>query len=236
MYASGEPPANVNRESVFRPRCVGWAPRLQVRRLGCVDYVDALNQQRQLQEACLLGGQMYLLLLEHPPIYTFGRKGRREHLLIPERSLAQRGVAVYHTDRGGDVTFHGPGQLVGYPIINLRELRRNPVWYVRTLEQILVETLGAFGIAGRRAVGRPGVWVRDAKIAAVGVRVSRGVTSHGFALNVDPDLTYFSNIVPCGLRDAGVTSIKRELGAAPPMTEVSDVIAGVFLKAFARCG
>ncbi len=182
-----------------------------VYRLGLVEYEEAWAEQRRLVEACRQDGRPRLLLLEHPPTYTFGVRGRQEHLLVREQALAALGAAVYRIDRGGDVTFHGPGQLVGYPILDLRRWHQGPVWYVRALEEMLIEALSAFGIEAERSPGRPGVWVGGAKIAAIGVRVSRGVTSHGFALNVDPDLEYFSYIVPCGLPDVTVTSIAKVL-------------------------
>ncbi len=176
-----------------------------VHRLGMVEYQEAWEKQQRLAEACRQDGCGRLLLLEHPPTYTFGVRGKEEHLLLDEGALAEVGAAVHRVDRGGDVTFHGPGQLVGYPILDLRRWRQGPVWYVRALEQVLIEALSGFGIAAGRSEGRPGVWVGNKKIAAIGVRVSRGVTSHGFALNVDPDLQFFSHIIACGLPDATVT-------------------------------
>jgi len=203
-----------------------------VRRAGLVEYEAALADQRRLAEACWERGEAALLLLEHPPTYTFGVRGRSEHLLLTEASRAKLGAAVHRTDRGGDVTFHGPGQLVGYPIVDLRAWGQGPSWYVRGLESVLIDTLSAFGIEGRREAGRPGVWAGHAKIAAIGVRVSRGVTTHGFALNVDPDLAYFSHIVPCGLPDVDVTSMARELARAPAMADVMDTLVAAFARTF----
>ncbi|OGO50629.1 MAG: lipoyl(octanoyl) transferase [Chloroflexi bacterium RBG_16_68_14] len=188
-----------------------------VHRLGLVEYQEAWAEQRRLVEACRADGRGRLLLLEHPPTYTFGVRGRSEHLLLREEALAQIGATVHRIDRGGDVTFHGPGQLVAYPILDLRRWRQGPLWYVRSLEAVLIEALSTFAIAGRRVPGRPGVWVGEAKIAAIGVRVSRGITSHGFALNVEPDLRYFSYIIPCGLPGVAVTSmaeVLRQRGAS----------------------
>ncbi len=182
-----------------------------VHRLGLIEYQEAWAEQRRLLEACREDGRGRLLLLEHPPTYTFGARGRQEHLLLREKSLAELGASVHRVDRGGDITFHGPGQLVGYPILDLRRWNQGPLWHVRSLEHVLIEALSVFGIAGRRVPGRPGVWVGEAKIAAIGVRVSRGITSHGFALNVNPDLRYFSYIIPCGLPDARVTSMAEVL-------------------------
>ena len=192
------------------PSDIAIAP-CTVHRLGLVEYQEAWEEQRRLVEACRTDGRGRLLLLEHPPTYTFGARRRQEHLLLPEATLAELGAAVHRVDRGGDVTFHGRGLLVAYPIFDLRRWNQGPRWYVRSLEETLIEALAAFGIAARQTPGRPGVWVGDAKIAAIGVRVSRGVTSHGFALNVDPDLRYFSYIVPCGLPDATVTSMDEVL-------------------------
>lgn len=165
-----------------------------------------------------------LILLQHPPTYTLGVRGKSEHLLVSEEALARLGARVYRVDRGGDVTFHGPGQIVGYPIFRLDAWREGPLWYVRRLEAALIDTLAALGIAAGRVQGRPGVWVGTAKVAAIGVRVARGVTSHGFALNVSPDLSYFAHIVPCGLADAAVTSIERLLGWPVPLREVEDLV------------
>jgi lipoate-protein ligase B len=203
-----------------------------VQRLGLIDYEEAWALQRSLVEECRAGGNARLLLLEHPPTYTFGARGRPEHLLASEERLAALGATVHRIDRGGDITFHGPGQLVGYPILDLRCWGQGPLWYVRSLEAALIETLAAFGIAGERVPGRPGVWASGGKIASIGVRVSRGVTSHGFALNVDPDLSYFSHIVPCGLPDVRVTSMAEVLDSAPAMNAVMDAAVGAFANVF----
>jgi lipoate-protein ligase B len=203
-----------------------------VQRLGLVEYQQAWAEQQRLMQACREDGRGRLLLLEHPPTYSFGARGRTEHLLVPEEALAKLGASVHRSDRGGDVTFHGPGQLVGYPILDLERWRQGPLWYVRSLEAMLIETLSTFGITARRSPGRPGVWVGEAKIAAIGVHVSRGITSHGFALNVDPDLRFFSHIVPCGLPDAAVTSMAQELGRAPGMEAVTDAVVGAFARVF----
>ncbi len=203
-----------------------------VSRLGLVEYGAAWDAQRRLVEACRADGVARLLLLEHPPTYTFGPRGRAEHLLASKASLAAKGAAVHRVDRGGDVTFHGPGQLVGYPVLDLRRWREGPVWYVCSLEAALIEALVTFGIRGERAPKRPGVWVGGEKIAAIGVRVSRGITSHGFALNVDPDLSWFSHIVPCGLADVTVTSMAQVLGGPPSMREVTDAVVRAFGRVF----
>lgn len=203
-----------------------------VLRLGRVDYQQAWDEQRRLVEACRTDGQARLLLLEHPATYTLGPRGRSEHLLLSEDALASLGAGVYRVDRGGDVTFHGPGQLVGYPILDLRRWQQGPLWYVRSLEATLIEALASFGIAGQRVPKRPGVFTADAKVAAIGVRVSRGITSHGFALNVDPDLRYFSYIVPCGLPDVRVTSMAEVIGRAPRPDDVIDAVVEAFARVF----
>ncbi len=162
-----------------------------VKRPGLVEYDDALGMQQRAADDCHSDGQARLFLLEHPHTYTLGARGDTGHLLADEERLRRLGASLRRTDRGGDITYHGPGQLVGYPIVNLKHWHEGPRWYVRSLEQVLIETLAEFRIEGRRVDGRPGVWAGDSKIGAIGVRVSRGITSHGFALNVDPDLEYF---------------------------------------------
>src|SRR4029077_10565396 len=159
----------------------------------------------------------YLLLQEHPHVYTLGSSAKLEHVL---RDPTEVGAQLVEADRGGDVTYHGPGQLVGYPIVSLAEWRagqRDVVAYVRKLEAVLIAVLADFGITGAAVPRYTGVWVGDEKIAAIGVRVAQGRTRHGFALNVDPDLTMFNHIIPCGIADRGVTSMARVLGAAPSM-------------------
>lgn len=175
--------------------------------------------QKELVAARQAGSVPDLLLLgEHPHVITLGRNARREHLCLPEPELALRGVEVHETDRGGDVTYHGPGQLVGYAILDLGGLRKDVVWYVRSLEDVLIRAAQELGLVAMRQPAatekRPlytGVWVGERKLAAIGIHVSRWVTSHGFALNVTTDLSYFDLIVPCGLRDKGVTSVARLL-------------------------
>lgn len=200
--------------------------------LGLVDYEEAWEEQRRLVEACRRDGGARLLLLEHPPTYTLGVHGRPEHLLLGEEALAELGAAVHRVDRGGDVTFHGPGQLVCYPVLDLRRWNGGPVWYVRSLEAVLIQALSTFGIDAQRVAGRPGVWVGRAKIAAIGVRISQGITSHGFALNVSPDLCYFRHIIPCGLPDATITSMAQEVGWAPDMGKVMEAVIDAFGRIF----
>jgi lipoyl(octanoyl) transferase len=219
-----------SRDQAVRPRLVTTA--CTVHCLGVVDYPKALETQRLLAEACRRDGCARLLLLEHPPTYTLGVRGQQEHLLLDEEALAELGATVYQVHRGGDVTFHGPGQLVGYPILNLERWNQGPVWYVRSLEAVLIDALATFGINAQRVPSRPGVWVAKAKIAAIGVRISRGITSHGFALNVNPDLAYFSHIIPCGLEDAAITSMAQELGWIPEMNTVMEAVIGSFARVF----
>jgi lipoyl(octanoyl) transferase len=175
-----------------------------------------------------------LLLLEHPHTITLGRAGKRENLLISEGVLRQREVQFYVTDRGGDITYHGPGQLVAYPILDLKRQDRDIGRYLRRLEQCIIETLRDSGIESQRVAGATGVWVRDRKIAAIGVRTSQWVTSHGLALNVNTDLDYFQCIIPCGLRDKGVTSLGRELGKPGDMDQVKEHFCFRFGQTFSR--
>jgi lipoyl(octanoyl) transferase len=212
-------------------------PQCELRDLGRVRYADAFELQRELVERRKRGEiPDQLLIVEHPPVVTMGRNGREQNLLASPELLARAGIEFHHTDRGGDVTFHGPGQIVGYPIFDLREWRRDVVAYVRALEEVLIRALGEFGIAGRRVEGATGVWVSlpggRAKIAAIGIHVSRWVASHGFALNVDPDLSYFRYIVPCGLTEP-VTSM-REAGSSAGRNDVVASIARSFGRIFER--
>ena len=203
---------------------------LRVRWLGRVAYADADALQRALHTR---SRDDYLLLLEHPHVYTLGRRADPRHVLVPPASV---GADLVHADRGGDVTYHGPGQLVGYPVLGLapwRDGEPDVVGYVRRLEQVLVEVLADFGVVAGVRPGLTGVWVGDEKVAAIGVKVARGRSRHGFALNVDPDLTMFDHIVPCGIPDKGVTSLARLLGHTPAMRDVVDVVTRRFAAAFA---
>jgi lipoic acid synthetase len=202
---------------------------LRARWLGSVRYHEAEALQRAIHTHA---PDDYLLLQEHPHVYTLGSSADLAHVL---RDPASVGAELVHADRGGDVTYHGPGQLVGYPIVSLHEWRagqRDVVAYVRKLEEVLIAVLADFGITAARSAGYTGVWVGDEKIAAIGVRVARGRTRHGFALNVDPDLGMFSHIVPCGIADRGVTSMARVLGRDVPMRAVVDATADRFAEIF----
>src|SRR6478735_5884616 len=198
---------------------------LRARWLGRVPYAEGDQLQRALHERA---SDDYLLLLEHPHVYTLGSSADPEHVLVPPASV---GAEPVYADRGGDVTYHGPGQLVGYPIVTLAEWRngqRDVVAYVRTLEDVVIDALAEFGITANRVPRLTGVWVGDEKIAAIGVRIARGRTRHGLALNVSPDLGMFAHIVPCGIRDRGVTSMAALLGTAPEMRAVVDAVTASF--------
>ena len=195
--------------------------------LGLMEYGQAWELQKELARRRADGAaEDTLLLMEHPPVYTLGRRGREADLLASSQELEAMGAQVYWVDRGGSATYHGPGQLVAYPILDVGGWGGGPVGYVRALEAAVIESLGDFGILGRRTTGFPGVWVGDEhappgrKIAAIGVRISGGITTHGLALNVAPDLGRFQAIVPCGLPGLEVTSMVRELGRSVDMAEV----------------
>lgn len=208
-------------------------PGLRAAWLGRVGYADALALQREAVRArALPGAADRLFLLEHPDVVTIGRGGSERHVLIDAESARRLGVTVVETDRGGDVTYHGPGQLVGYPILALPEGRRDLHRYLRDLEEALIDTLAAYGVRGGRVPGRTGVWVAGAKVAAIGVRVTRWVTSHGFALNVTTDLDRFRWIVPCGIEACRVTSLEALTGRRVPLPEVAAVAAGALAGRF----
>jgi lipoyl(octanoyl) transferase len=194
--------------------------------LGRVPYQDAWDLQRRLVEQRKMRAVPdTVLFLEHPPVITLGRNARPEHLLTPPEALRRLGIDLVETDRGGDVTFHGPGQLMGYLILDLGLIRKDVVWYVRTLEEALIRTAAEFGIIAGRREGMPGVWVGRAKLAALGVHLSRWVTSHGFALNLETDLSFFRHIVPCGIADAPVTSLCQLLGRPVERPQVEKSLA-----------
>jgi lipoate-protein ligase B len=196
-----------------------------------------LTEQHACRDAVAAGtAPETLFLLEHPPTITLGRDAKEAHLLLHRDALRARGIAVVEVDRGGDVTYHGPGQLVAYPILDLQRRRPSVGWYLRTLEEVLIQTLADFGIAGERLEGYTGVWVGGAKIAAIGVGVRHWITCHGIALNVAPDMEHFGLIVPCGIPDKPVTSMARLLGTPPPLTEVRDRFVHHFLAGFGMRG
>lgn len=204
------------------------------------DYQEALLKEnvriktaaRQLAEAGAGAGDAtgdttnYLIFVEHPPVYTLGKSGHEQNILIDGQRMVERGVEFFRTNRGGDITFHGPGQLVGYPILDLEKFRTDLGWYLRSLEEVGIRVLADYGIAGDRSPGETGIWIqpgikgRERKICAMGVRCSRWITMHGFALNVNTDLGWFGDIIPCGIPDKQVTSLERELGRRVEMEEV----------------
>lgn len=210
---------------------------LDVRRLGLVPYGEALEMQRALVEERRAGTiPDLLLLLQHPPVVTLGVKGDggRSNIVASSERLVELGVQVHETGRGGDVTYHGPGQIVGYPIVDLRPDRCDVHRYVRDLEEVMIRVCADYGVGATRVAGLTGVWVGEEKIGAIGVRISRWITSHGFAFNVTTALDHFDLIVPCGLRDRGVASLASHLGRDVPIGEVEDRLAAHFQDVFDR--
>lgn len=219
---------------------------LEVHHWGLISFAEAWARQKQLQRALIEGsGQQALIICEHPPVITIGTSGKRENILVSDEDLADRGVSLFKVERGGDVTYHGPGQLVAYPILDLSTKRRDVHWYMRSLEEVIIRTLAPFEIRGARFPGRTGVWVQRStegdshnnlptphKIAAIGVRISRWCTLHGVSLNVDDCRVGFSLINPCGFTDIGVTSIRQEIGTLPKLEEVNSIFERQFLEVF----
>jgi lipoyl(octanoyl) transferase len=218
-----------------RPTPTSVPRPLAVRRLGRIPYAEGLELQGRLVAARQAGEiPDTLLLLEHEPVFTLGRNARRENVLFSEAALRERGFDVFDTGRGGDVTYHGPGQVVGYPILDLSPDRKDVHRYVRDLEQVMIRACADYGIAAGRVPGLTGTWVGAEKIGAIGVRIARWVTSHGFALNVATDLAPFALIVPCGIADRGVTSLERRLGRPVSLDEAMDRLAVHFAAVFER--
>jgi lipoyl(octanoyl) transferase len=228
---------------------------IEFRDLGSMDYKAAWDYQEVLLQENLkiksvihnsdgvvdsksLPTKHYLLFVEHPPVYTLGKSRKIEHVLINEEQRAQEGIEFFHTNRGGDITFHGPQQIVGYPILDLEKFYTDIGRYLRELEEVIILTLAEYGIVGGRSAGETGVWLdatikgRERKICAMGVRCSRWVTMHGFALNVNTDLHYFNHIIPCGIPNKKVTSIKEELGKEVDVEEVKEKLKKNFSKVF----
>ena len=202
---------------------------LQVQDLGNSSYKRTWELQKELQLQRIENKiDDTLLLVEHEPVYTFGKNSDENHLLqnYPEN------VKLFHIERGGDITFHGPGQIVGYPIIDLHNYKMSISWYMHALEEVIIRSLDKFGISADRKDGLTGVWVEDEKIAALGVRISRWVTMHGFALNINTNLTYYDSIIPCGIFDYGITSMEHILGNEQEMNEVKKVLVSVFSDVF----
>ena len=197
--------------------------------LGLSDFNETWELQKELQTKRILNEiEDHLLLVEHPPIYTLGKNAPNEHLLNPVKD-----VSVVQTDRGGNITFHGPGQLVGYPILDLNHYKRSITWYMRKLEQLIIDTLNDYGIIAGRKKSLTGVWVEDKKIAALGVRISKWVTMHGFSINVNPNLDYYKSIIPCGIEDYGITSMENIMGnEVPSMGEIKSKVINLFSRNF----
>jgi len=208
--------------------------QLLTTQLGTVPYAVALDLQRDLARRRITGemDEDMLLLLEHPPVVTLGRTAKEAHIVSSPERLRARGVEVHEVERGGDVTFHGPGQLVGYPIFDLKRHRKDLHWYLRQVEEALIVALGNVGIETQRNSGYTGVWTRGCKIASIGVHARDWVTWHGFALNVTTDLSYFDLIVPCGIPEVQMTSVSRELGGDFSMNRMSDIVARAFGHVF----
>jgi lipoate-protein ligase B len=206
---------------------------LWVEDLGRRPYAEVLDLQREVAKERIAGTRPdTLLLVEHEPVVTLGRSSKAAHLLADERLMNARGVGLYEIERGGDVTFHGPGQLVGYPIIDLSQHKQDLHWYLRQLEQVLIDALVTFGIQGSRVETYTGVWVGGRKIASIGVHARSWVTWHGFALNVSTDLSYFDLIVPCGIPQVRMTSIEGELGRPVDVATVAEIVTEAFASVF----
>ena len=203
--------------------------KIDILNLGVKPYKEVWDLQKELVEK-RRNGQINdtLILVEHEPVYTLGKNADENHIL----QHSPQDVKTYHIERGGDVTFHGPGQLVGYPILDLHNYKKSISWYMRGLEQLIIDTLAEYGITAERKVGLTGVWVGDEKIAALGVRVTRWVTMHGFALNVTPDLIYYSSIIPCGIFEYGVTSMAKLVTNEITVNSVKRVLTKMFMNQF----
>ena len=197
--------------------------------LGLSDYNDTWKLQKKLQSKRILGEvEDHLLLVEHPPVFTLGKNASKQHIINNSDD-----VSIIQTDRGGNITFHGPGQLVGYPILDLNHYKRSITWYMRELEQLVIDVLSEYDIKASRKKGLTGTWVKDKKIAALGVRISKWVTMHGFSLNINPDLNFYKYIIPCGIKEYGVTSMAKIMGnEVPSMDEIKTKMTKRFTKNF----
>lgn len=238
-------------------RCISFALMIQpvfFRDLGVMDYKTVWDMQEQLLKENLqlkaihratgiaadsdVPTQHHLLLVEHPPVYTLGKSGDMAHVLISEEERLQKNIAFFHTNRGGDITFHGPQQIVGYPILDLEKFYTDIGRYLRNLEEVIIQALAYYGLEGQRSKGETGVWMdadiagKERKICAMGVRCSRWVTMHGFAFNINTDLSYFNYIVPCGIVNKKVTSLELELGKKVDFEEAKQVVKNAFEKVF----
>ena len=197
--------------------------------LGLSDYNDTWKLQKKLQSKRILGEiEDHLLLVEHPPVFTLGKNASKQNIINNSKD-----VSIIQTDRGGNITFHGPGQLVCYPILDLNHYKRSITWYMRELEQLIIDVLVEYGIKASRKKGLTGTWVKDKKIAALGVRISRWVTMHGLSFNINPDLNFYNNIIPCGIKEYGVTSMAKIMGnEVPSMDEIKAKMTKRFTKNF----
>ena len=228
---------------------MGMNKKIQLLDWGLTEYENAFEKQNALfedivrikiknkQENLTLSTPNYFIFTEHPHVYTLGKSGKEEHLLLPGEELEKLNVRFIKTNRGGDITYHGPGQIVGYPIVDLDNFKIDIIAYIRNLEEVIIRVLKHFDLKGERIPGETGVWI-DAqkpsarKICAIGVRTSRWVTMHGFAFNLNPDLNYFKYIIPCGIKNKGVTSLEAELGYCPKKEKVKNLILDTFLEVF----
>ncbi len=210
-----------------------WTRRGYLIDIDLIEYERAWDFQRELVAARLQSDLPdILMLLEHSPVITLGRRGNRQYIRASPETLVAEGINIYHVERGGEVTYHGPGQIVGYPILNLRNWRRDISWYIFNLEEVLIRTLGDFGIEATRNRLNRGAWVGDSKIGSIGVAISRWVTYHGFSLNVSPNMDHYSLITPCGLDGIEVTSLRELLGKEPDRARVRDAVSQHFQKVF----
>ena len=203
--------------------------RIKIIDLGFLDYKNSWNYQKELQKKVLIGDcSDSIIFVEHDSVYTFGKNSDKSNLLISKDSK----IKIYETERGGEITYHGPGQIVCYPILNLKNFKQSVTWYMRALEEVIIETLKLLNIKATRKDGLTGVWVKDEKIGAQGVRMTKWVTMHGFALNVNTDLRFFNEIIPCGIKDFGVTSIEKIIGKEQDLSLVKEHILISFAKVF----
>ena len=203
--------------------------RIKIIDLGFLDYKNSWNYQKELQKKVLIGDcSDSIIFVEHDSVYTFGKNSDKSNLLVSKDSK----IKIYETERGGEITYHGPGQIVCYPILNLKNFKQSVTWYMRALEEVIIETLKLFNIKATRKDGLTGVWVKDEKIGAQGVRMTKWVTMHGFALNVNTDLRFFNDIIPCGIKDFGVTSIEKIVGKEQDLSLVKEHILISFAKVF----
>jgi lipoyl(octanoyl) transferase len=205
------------------------------------DYQEQLlkhNVEQKSTKPEALPTQDHLLFVEHDPVYTLGKSGKEAHILINEEQRAAKQVEYFHINRGGDITFHGPGQIVGYPIFDLEQYKTDLGWYLRSLEEVIILTMAEYGLKGERSAGETGVWLdttikgKERKICAMGIRCSRWITMHGFAFNVNTDLSYFGNIIPCGIVDKQVTSLEKEIGKKVDLKEVQEKLLSNFERVF----